>query len=89
MTEQTTRGSTYKSPGYHDRAALRMPPTQMFPTRDIVGARLLITATPENATTLRGGSWCNFAGYCRQATRNRYPSNHQFNSVGFRLAIRS
>jgi len=88
MTEQTTRGSTYKSPGYHDRAALRMPPTQMFPTRDIVGARPLIDKQL-NDMTIRGGGWLLPAWDCRQAIRSRYPSNHRFNSVGFRLAIRS
>ena len=36
---------------------------------------------------LRGGSWCNFAEYCRSATRSSYPPDDRNILIGFRLVF--
>ncbi len=35
---------------------------------------------------IRGGSWFNFARYCRSANRFRAAPSYQYNTLGFRLA---
>ncbi|MGZ3379607.1 MAG: formylglycine-generating enzyme family protein, partial [Isosphaeraceae bacterium] len=35
---------------------------------------------------IRGGSWSNYAGYCRPATRNRDAPEIRRSALGFRVA---
>jgi len=35
----------------------------------------------------RGGSWLDFASYCRSAYRDRYDPVSRFNFLGFRLCL--
>lgn len=89
MTEQTTRGSAYYSNSSHKRAAMRATPLQVPASGATTGVRLLINTTPENATTLRGGSSWDDARGCRSASRNSYDPGNRFRNLGFRLAIYS
>ena len=42
---------------------------------------------PGSSRVLRGGSWGDFARYCRVASRNRISPDYRFNSFGLRLAL--
>jgi len=35
----------------------------------------------------RGGSWINFAWFCRSAFRSRFSPDYRFNSLGFRVSL--
>jgi formylglycine-generating enzyme required for sulfatase activity len=45
-------------------------------------------AGSDNQRVVRGGSWFDYANYCRAANRDRGAPDNRVNFVGVRLAVR-